>query len=136
MNEMEEQLQIEADSLHNGVLEYLERLPYRAATDTKPGRVLLRKLLDGLIEPILQEQLALKRPGSGKLPRHGVPFLSLAAEKLALITLGVVFAYFFRKTLIERLLIVLSAIPIAILVNSFRATSSAVQVHSVAKHTE
>ncbi len=39
---------------------------------------------------------------------------------MALITLGVVFAYFFRKTISERLVIVLSAIPIAILVNAFR----------------
>jgi len=39
---------------------------------------------------------------------------------MALITLGVVFAYFFRKGLVERGLIVLSAIPIAILVNAFR----------------
>jgi len=45
---------------------------------------------------------------------------------MALITLGVVFAYFFRKTTIERVLIVLSAIPIAILVNSFRVALTGV----------
>jgi exosortase len=39
---------------------------------------------------------------------------------MALITLGVVFAYFFRKSLAERIIIVLSAIPIAIVVNAFR----------------
>ncbi|MDH3521225.1 MAG: exosortase/archaeosortase family protein [Myxococcales bacterium] len=39
---------------------------------------------------------------------------------MALGTLGVVFAYFFRKDPIERIVIVLSTIPIAILVNSFR----------------
>jgi exosortase len=38
----------------------------------------------------------------------------------ALGTLAVVFAYFFRKNAIERIVIVLSAIPIAILVNSLR----------------
>lgn len=38
----------------------------------------------------------------------------------ALITLGVIFAYFFRKSAAERIIIVLSAIPIAILVNAFR----------------
>lgn len=38
----------------------------------------------------------------------------------ALITLGVIFAYFFRKSMAERVVIVLSAIPIAILVNAFR----------------
>lgn len=39
---------------------------------------------------------------------------------MALITLGVVFAYFFRKSLVERSILVLSTIPIAILVNAFR----------------
>jgi exosortase len=39
---------------------------------------------------------------------------------MALITLGVVFAYFFRKSWGERILIVLSAIPIAIVVNAMR----------------
>jgi exosortase len=39
---------------------------------------------------------------------------------MALITLGVVFAYFFRKSWGERILIVASAIPIAIVVNSLR----------------
>jgi exosortase len=39
---------------------------------------------------------------------------------MALGTLGVVFAYFFRKTWWERILLVVSTLPIAILVNSFR----------------
>jgi exosortase len=39
---------------------------------------------------------------------------------MALGTLAVVFAYFFRKSAAERILIVLSAIPIAIAVNAFR----------------
>jgi exosortase len=39
---------------------------------------------------------------------------------MALGTLAVVFAYFFRRNAVERILIVLSAIPIAILVNAFR----------------
>jgi len=39
---------------------------------------------------------------------------------MALITLGVVFAYFFRRHWAERLIIVASAIPIAILVNAIR----------------
>jgi exosortase len=45
---------------------------------------------------------------------------------MALITLGVVFAYFFRKSWGERILIVLSAIPIAILVNSLRVALSGI----------
>lgn len=45
---------------------------------------------------------------------------------MALITLGVVFAYFFRKSWLERAVIVLSAIPIAILVNAFRVALTGV----------
>ena len=41
---------------------------------------------------------------------------------MALVTLGVVFAYFFRKSWGERILIVFSAIPIAIVVNALRVT--------------
>jgi len=48
---------------------------------------------------------------------------------MALVTLGVVFAYFFRKSLVERLVIVLSAIPIAILVNSFRVALTGILTH-------
>jgi len=39
---------------------------------------------------------------------------------MALGTLGVVFAYFFRKNIFERLILILSTIPIAIMVNAFR----------------
>ncbi len=48
---------------------------------------------------------------------------------LALGTLGVVFAYFFRKTLPERVVIVLSTIPIAILVNAFRVGLTGILTH-------
>jgi exosortase len=48
---------------------------------------------------------------------------------LALITLGVVFAYFFHKRLAERLLVVLSAVPIAILVNAFRVALTGILTH-------
>jgi exosortase len=45
---------------------------------------------------------------------------------MALITLGVVFAYFFRKSWGERIVIVLSAIPIAIVVNALRVALTGV----------
>ena len=48
---------------------------------------------------------------------------------MALITLGVVFAHFFRKSFLERALIVLSAIPIAILVNAFRVALTGILTH-------
>jgi exosortase len=48
---------------------------------------------------------------------------------MALVTLGVVFAYFFRKSFVERAILVLSTIPIAILVNAFRVALTAVLAH-------
>ena len=50
---------------------------------------------------------------------------------MALGTLGVVFAYFFRKNPIERVIIVASAIPIAILVNAFRVTLTGFLAHRI-----
>ncbi|MEE9607286.1 MAG: exosortase A [Myxococcota bacterium] len=48
---------------------------------------------------------------------------------MALGTLGVVFAYFFRKNMAERIVIVLSTIPIAILVNAFRVALTGILTH-------
>lgn len=48
---------------------------------------------------------------------------------MALVTLGVLFAYFFRRSMVERVIIVLSAIPIAILVNAFRVALTGMLTH-------
>jgi exosortase len=45
---------------------------------------------------------------------------------MALGTLGVVFAYFFRKSWGERIVLILSTLPIAVLVNAFRVLLTAV----------
>jgi len=50
---------------------------------------------------------------------------------MALGTLAVVFAYFFRRNAVERIVIVLSAIPIAILVNAFRVALTGYLTHHV-----
>ena len=50
---------------------------------------------------------------------------------MALGTLAVVFAYFFRKNALERVIIVLSAIPIAILVNAFRVALTGYLTHNL-----
>ena len=50
---------------------------------------------------------------------------------MALGTLGVVFAYFFRRNMWERLIIVASTIPIAILVNAFRVALTGLLTHYV-----
>jgi len=49
---------------------------------------------------------------------------------MALITLGVVFAYFFRESLAERVVIVASTIPIAIVVNAFRVALTGFLAHT------
>jgi exosortase len=48
---------------------------------------------------------------------------------MALGTLGIVFAYFFRKTTAERVLIIASTLPIAILVNAFRVGLTGYATH-------
>jgi exosortase len=48
---------------------------------------------------------------------------------MALITLGVVFAYFFRRSWGERIVIVASALPIAVVVNALRVTITGVLAH-------
>lgn len=48
---------------------------------------------------------------------------------MALSTLGVVFAYFFRKNFFERAILIASTIPIAILVNAFRVGLSGYLTH-------
>ena len=49
---------------------------------------------------------------------------------MALGTLAIVFAYFFRKNMVERIVIILSAIPIAILVNAFRVALTGWLTHT------
>src|SRR4029077_2411154 len=91
MNKIDRQKQLETDSLQNGVLRFSESGEYAKASDSKPVRNLMADALKPLAEAILQAQLALKAPGSQKLPRYGIPLLSIHHEKLALITLGVLF---------------------------------------------
>ena len=51
----------------------------------------------------------------------------------SLITIGVIFAYFFRKTIGERVILVASTIPIAIVVNAFRVALTGALVHFFGK---
>ena len=48
---------------------------------------------------------------------------------MALGTLAVVFAYFFRRSAVQRIVIVASAIPIAIIVNAFRVALTGILTH-------
>src|SRR5689334_20368698 len=91
MNDIDRQKQLETDSLQNGILRYCQSREYAQVSDSKPVRNLVADALKPLAEAILQVQLALKAPGSQKLPRYGTPLLSINREVLALITLGTLF---------------------------------------------
>jgi exosortase len=49
---------------------------------------------------------------------------------MALITLAIVFAYFFRRSWVQRVVIVASAIPIAIIVNSLRVAATGILTYN------
>ncbi len=91
MNGIDQQKRLETDSLQNGVLRYCQSREYVQASDSKPVRNLAAEALKPLAQAILQVQLALKAPGSQKLPKYGILLLSLNHEVLALITLCTLF---------------------------------------------
>jgi DNA-directed RNA polymerase len=88
VKDIERQLELEADAVHDGVVRYFRNREYQFATDTKPVRDLVGNSLRSFAEAILAEQLALKTSERHKLPKYGTPLLSITHEKLALITLG------------------------------------------------
>jgi hypothetical protein len=71
MNEIERQTKFETDALQDGILRYCQSREYAVATDSKPVRNVVAESLKPLAEAILQKQLALKAPGSQKLPQYG-----------------------------------------------------------------
>jgi len=87
LKEIDRQVKLGADAIHDGILRYSQSREYQLATDTKPGRDLVANSLKPLAAAILAEQLALKTSQRQKLPKYGMP-LSITHEKLALITLG------------------------------------------------
>ncbi len=67
------------------------------------------------------------------LPHHQLEVAEACSglrSLLALVTTGVVFAYFFGRNHLQRILIVLFSIPIAILVNSARVTATGILAHT------
>lgn len=73
--------------------------------------------------PVLREGNILHLP---QLPLFVKDACSGLHSLVALGTLGILFAYFFRKSWLERIVLVASTIPIAILVNAFRVALTAV----------
>jgi len=89
MDDLERQIKLEADAVQDGVARLIQRRKYQLATGTKPVRDLMANAWESLVKAILQEQLALKSSERQKLPKYGAALLCLTAEKLALITLGI-----------------------------------------------
>src|SRR5215831_19060279 len=87
MNEIDRQVKLEADAIHDGILRYSEIRQYQLATDTRAVRDLVDNCLTPLADAILAEQLSLKTSQRQKLPNYGLPLISITHEKLALITL-------------------------------------------------
>ncbi len=77
--------------------------------------------------PVLREGNILHLP---TLPLFVKDACSGLRSLMALGTLGVLFAYFFRKSWPERILLVASTIPIAIVVNAFRVALTAVLTYA------
>ena len=73
--------------------------------------------------PVLREGNILHLPATQLFVKDACSGLR---SLMALGTLGILFAYFFRRSWWERLLLVASTIPIAILVNAFRVALTAV----------
>jgi len=83
-------------------------------------------VLQSLAIPVLREGNIIHMPETQLFVAEACSGLR---SLLALLTLGVVFAYFFRRSWIERVILVASTIPIAILVNAFRVALTALLTH-------
>jgi DNA-directed RNA polymerase len=88
IKDIDRQVKLEIDAIHDGVIRYSQSREYQHATDSKPIRDLVGNSLKPLADAILREQLDLKTSQRQKLPKYGTPLLSITHEKLALITLG------------------------------------------------
>jgi exosortase len=75
------------------------------------------RLLHGLGAPALREGNIIHLPQTSLFVKDACSGLR---SLMALLTLGVVFAYFFRRGWVERSVIVLSTLPIAVAVNALR----------------
>jgi hypothetical protein len=88
MNDIERQTKIEADAVQDGKLRYAQSREYQLATHSKPVRDLVGESLKPLADAILEAQLFLKNVQGQKMPKYGIPLLSLTPDTLALITIG------------------------------------------------
>jgi len=59
MNDIERQIKIEADAIHDGIVRYAQSREYQLATDTRPVRDVMGESLKPLADAVLAEQLFL-----------------------------------------------------------------------------
>src|SRR5262245_34150868 len=74
VSDIERQMKLEADAVHDGLLRYAQSYEYQLATDSKPVRDLLGHCLKPLAEAIRAEQLELKTSQRQKPRSMGSPF--------------------------------------------------------------
>jgi Autographiviridae RNA polymerase len=91
MNDIERQIKIEADAIHDAKLHYAKSRKFQSATDSRPVRDLMMECLNTLSDAILAEQVFLKSVQSQKLPKYATALLSVGHEQQTLITLGTLF---------------------------------------------
>ncbi|MGH0034423.1 MAG: exosortase A [Myxococcota bacterium] len=103
-------------SLVNVVAFPLQLLAANAAVDLLHG-LRIPALLEGNIIHLAHTELFVAEACSG------------LRSLMALVTLGVVFAYFFRKSWVDRAILVASTIPIAIAVNALRVALTGILAH-------
>src|SRR2546427_1687766 len=97
MNDIERQIALEANAVHDGLLRCAKSGKYQLATDSKPARDLVGNALKSLADAILAEQLDLKASRRQMLPKYAVPLLSIYCEQLALITLATLLNFICRS---------------------------------------
>jgi hypothetical protein len=102
VKDIDRQMKLEADAVHDGLLGYAQSYEYQLATDSKPMRDLLGHCLKPLADAIRAEQLELKTSQRQKLPKYGIPLLSINPETMALVTLGMLFNSITRSEFNER----------------------------------
>jgi DNA-directed RNA polymerase len=92
-------MQLEADAIEEGLIQYRRNRKYQDATDGWLAQDLVASCLKALAEAILREQLALKTSYARRLPKYAVALLSLDAEKLALLTITMLVNFITRSEL-------------------------------------
>ena len=91
VNDIERQKERETDAVRDGCVRWCQNTEFQLATDTKPVRNLMGQALNSLADAIQSVQNEIKASRGAKLPKYGLPMLSLGNQQLSLITLATLF---------------------------------------------